>query len=44
MNCPECDGMVYEDDQLCPVCEVQLWSPKTLKTWNRMENIKIVND
>ena len=39
MNCPECDGMIVEDDKFCPICEVQLWSPKTLKSWNRMEQV-----
>ena len=43
MNCPECDCNVFEDQKYCK-CGVQLWSPKVLKTWNRMENIKIVND
>ena len=44
IKCPECNKPVSEDQKYCPVCEVQLWSPKTLKSWDIMENIKIVND
>ena len=38
MICPECDGMISEDDQFCFFCKVQLWSPKTLKSWQLLES------
>lgn len=37
--CPECDDIITEDDMFCPFCQVQLWSPKTLKSWHDIEVI-----
>lgn len=38
MDCPECNRMVSEDQTHC-ICGVQLWSPKVLKQWNKMEKM-----
>ena len=43
MDCPECNGIVSEDQTHCK-CGAQLWSNKTLKSWNKLEVIRIVND
>ena len=44
LKCPECDYTITEDDLFCPACKVQLWSNKTLKSWDKLEVIRIVND
>lgn len=37
MDCPECDHSIIEDDIVCPCCSIQLWNPKVVKSWNKME-------
>ena len=43
MDCPSCDCKISEDQKFCK-CGVQLWSNKTLKSWDKLEVIRIVND
>lgn len=37
--CPECDFKITEDEKFCSFCKVQLWSNKTLKEWNKIEQV-----
>lgn len=39
MFCPECEVRTTDDDRFCGNCNVQLWSDKTLKDWNKLEII-----
>ena len=38
LNCPECNKRITEDDRFCPSCSIQLWSPKILSNWNKLES------